>query len=1219
VARTGDLDPGAKLGGYTIDTVLGRGGMGTVYRAKQLALNREVALKLLASEFAGDDEFRERFLRECELAASLDHPNVVPVYDAGEADGALYIAMRYVPGIDLRSMIRREGRLSPHLAIAVLEQVAAALDAAHALGLVHRDVKPSNVLIADEHGAEATVRAFLCDFGLSKRIADVTNQTTERPLWTAHYVSPEQIRGNPVDARADIYSLGCVLYECLTGSVPFPRESDVAVLYAHLEAAPPRVSSGRPELPSELDDVVFSALAKSRAERPASASELIAAAGATFAGGGLGSRAPLARSSQGHGTRPLSAPPGRRLRRPFVGRSRETEHLDASLDRALAGGGSVVLLTGEAGIGKTTLARAVSERAEQQGLPVVWGVGLRGEAAPAYFHWVQVIRGLAQRRGGPELFAGLGPAAGWLGELMPDLGLDVPATPDSTGSDQDRFRIYDAILRLLQVAAERPGLVVVLDDLHYADEASLLVLSFIARAIDDCGVLIVATSRDQELDHAKQLGSPLAEIASLSQRIELQPLDAHGVRTLCEARGVSPRSSGLVERIQSVTEGNPLFVSELLTLLESGDLTDDGPDTATPLRLPTGVRDAIAQRLAPLDPATHDALSAASVIGPRFRADVLERAVGIPALDLLELLDEALSLRLLRPLTGPGDEYAFSHSLVHASLYDALPRSRRVALHHAVAEALERTYHVAAGEGIAEVAHHYLEAAAGGDRDRAIEYARRAARQAVEKFAYDQAVSLLSRALAITEPDSPEDRITILQALGEAQMRAGDTVGARGSLVQAAEAARVRGDAQALGRAALACGIWGLSFGVDEQLVRLAEEALGQLENGGDPGLLARVKGLLSAALYYTDERERRERLCADALALARAEHQRRRSRDSGQALAYVLGRYLLAMWGPRSAERDFGLSDELLELALALPDGELEVLTRNWRISVLLELGSFAAVDQEIARVEQMATELRQPRAMVFLPLHHAVRAAAAGRLTEAERLNAESFEIGRRVRGSVGELAGTAQLVGIRLLQGRLPELEAPLRAMANANPGMLALQCALATLLVQAGRYPEARAELERLTSRGLAGFPADNTHIVMLALIGDVAAQLGDADRAGTAYRWLEPYRGRWVVSAGAAAVWPVDRSLGALAVATGRPEHALEHLTAAREQAERAGAMTSLALIALDLARAHHVRGRSDDLTEAGRLSREARQLAQELGIGLVVDAATLLEAGSGVA
>ena len=1194
--------------------MLGRGGMGTVYRAKHVALNRDVALKLLASEFAGDDEFRERFLRECELAASLDHPNVVPVYDAGEADGTLYIAMRYVPGIDLRGMIRREGRLSPHLAIAVLEQVAAALDAAHVLGLVHRDVKPSNVLIADEHGAEATLRAFLCDFGLSKRVTEAPDQTTERPLWTVHYVSPEQIRGKHVDARADIYSLGCMLFECLTGSVPFPRDSEVAVLYAHLEAGPPLVSTGRPELPSELDDVVSSALAKSPADRPASASELIAAASATFASGGPGNRAPLARTPRGDEASTLVAAPGRRLRHPLVGRGGEIERLDAALDRALVGGGSVVLLTGEAGIGKTTLARVVSERAEQQGLPVVWGVGLRGEAAPAYFHWIQVIRGLARRRGGPGLFASMGPAGAWLGELVPDLGFDLPATPDSTGSDQDRFRIYHAILHLLQLAAGRSGLVMVLDDLHYADEASLLVLSFVARAIGDCGLLIVGTSRDLELDRAKRIGSPLREIASLSQQIELHPLDADGVRALCEARGVRSDSPKLVERIQNVTEGNPLFVSELLTLLETGDLIDDGSDEATPLQLPTGVRDAIAQRLAPLDPATHDALSAASVVGARFRTDVLERVVGISGLELLEVLDEAISLRLLRPLTGPGDEYAFSHSLVHATLYDALSRSRRVALHRAVAEALERTYDVAAGEGIAEVAHHYLKAAAGGKRDRAIEYARRAAQDAVEKFAYDQAVSLLSRALAIIESDSPDDRIAVLQSLGEAQMRAGDTVAARASLVQAAEAARVRGDAQALGRAALACGIWGLSFGVDEQLVCLAEEALGQLEQGECPGLLARVKGLLSAALYYTDQRERRERLCAEALSLARAEHERWQSRDSGQALAYVLGRYLLAMWGPQSAERDFGLSEELLELALALHEGELEVLARNWRISVLLERGSFAAADQEIARVEHMAAELRQPRAMVFLPLHHAVRAVVAGRLAEAERLNAESFEIGRRVRGSVGELAGTAQLIAIRLLQGRLLELEGPIRAMANAHPGMLALQAALATLLVQAGRHPEARAEMERLMSRGLAGFPADNTHIVTLALIGDVAAQLGDGDRAGTIYRWLDPYRGRWVVSAGAAAMWPVDRSLGALAVAAGRPEQALQDLAGAREQAERAGAMTSLAVIKLDLARAHRARGRSDDLAKAVRLSREARELAQKLDVGLIVDAAVLLEA-----
>jgi hypothetical protein len=402
-------------------------------------------------------------------------------------------------------------------------------------------------------------------------------------------------------------------------------------------------------------------------------------------------------------------------------------------------------------------------------------------------------------------------------------------------------------------------------------------------------------------------------------------------------------------------------------------------------------------------------------------------------------------------------------------------------------------------------------------------------------------------------------------------------------------------------------------MGIDQPLVRLAEEAVARVQVTGPPGLLASVKGLLAAALYWSDEVQRRERLAAEALALARAEHEREPTPESRRTLAYVLGRYLLTRWGPDSAGADFALSGELLEHARALHEAELELLIRNWRISVLSELGNFAAVDQQIAAVELMATELRQPRAMVFLPLHHGIRAGTAGRFEEAERLNAQAATIALRVGGTIGELAAIAQLLAIRIQQGRLAELEDTVRTLANRQPGMIAVQCVLAMILVQTGRHTQARAELERLTGAGLAGFPRDNTHILMLALLGDVAAELADCERSRLLYSWLEPYAGRWVVSPGAAALWPVDRALGRLATVFAEADVALHWIRRGREQAARVGALPSIALAALDEAhlRWRHGGGRDDGTVAA--LAAEARRLAQDLGMGLVVDAATLLE------
>jgi YVTN family beta-propeller protein len=276
MALAADDRIGAVFAGYRIEALLGRGGMSVVYRGEDLHLHRKVALKLLDAELARHDRFRERFLQESELAASLDHPNVLPVYEAGDFEGQLYIAMRYVAGEDLKGLLRREHVLRPDRALGFAAQVADALDAAHERGLVHRDVKPSNVLVA-RRGAQEHL--YLADFGLSKHAADRTGFGAEgQLLGTIDYIAPEQIRGGEVDGRADVYALTCLLFECLTGKPPFARDSDVAVIYAHLHDPPPEARELRPELLVELDHVLGRGMAKEPERRWESGSALVDAA-----------------------------------------------------------------------------------------------------------------------------------------------------------------------------------------------------------------------------------------------------------------------------------------------------------------------------------------------------------------------------------------------------------------------------------------------------------------------------------------------------------------------------------------------------------------------------------------------------------------------------------------------------------------------------------------------------------------------------------------------------------------------------------------------------------------------------------------------------------------------------------------------------------------------------------------------------------------------------
>jgi len=268
-----ELDPDTgrpqQVAGYRIEGVAGRGGMGVVYRAQHVHLGRTVALKLLNPELAASDEFRERFIREARAAAELEHPNIVPVYDAGEIDGRLYLAMKFIEGIDLAHLLDEETRLSADRTMPLMEQLADALDAAHKNGLIHRDVKPANALLEGE-------RLYLTDFGLTRRVDSTRPLTaTGRAVGTAAYLAPEQIRGEPLDRRVDVYALGCVIYQCLAGQPPYLRDTDMLIMWAHVGAEPPSLATVQPELPGAVDRVIKKALAKSREDRYDSCGELV--------------------------------------------------------------------------------------------------------------------------------------------------------------------------------------------------------------------------------------------------------------------------------------------------------------------------------------------------------------------------------------------------------------------------------------------------------------------------------------------------------------------------------------------------------------------------------------------------------------------------------------------------------------------------------------------------------------------------------------------------------------------------------------------------------------------------------------------------------------------------------------------------------------------------------------------------------------------------------
>ncbi|MFJ7265145.1 serine/threonine-protein kinase [Streptomyces sp. NPDC099050] len=303
--RESDLR-GRRIAGYVVEAEIGRGGMAVVYRAHDVRLDRTVALKLLAPELARNDVFRQRFAHESKVAAAIDHPHIVPVFEAGETDGMLYIAMRFVAGQDLRAMLDRTGPLPVDAAARIAGQVASALDAAHAHDLVHRDVKPGNILVAGGTDSEHPEHVYLTDFGLTKKSLSLTGFTSVGQfVGTLDYVAPEQIAGKPVDGRCDVYSLGCVVYEMMAGVPPFQRDEDMALLWAHQYDPPPPLTSLRPDLPPGVDEVLARALAKLPEDRWGSCLEFTGALRRAGAGEGAGvgvaafARAPAPAPSDG--------------------------------------------------------------------------------------------------------------------------------------------------------------------------------------------------------------------------------------------------------------------------------------------------------------------------------------------------------------------------------------------------------------------------------------------------------------------------------------------------------------------------------------------------------------------------------------------------------------------------------------------------------------------------------------------------------------------------------------------------------------------------------------------------------------------------------------------------------------------------------------------------------------------------------------------------------
>ncbi len=762
-------EPQRMLLHYRLVSKLDSGGMGEVYKAEDTRLGRTVAIKLLLAAVNQEPKARRRFLQEAQSASALNHPNIVTIYAIEEADGLDFIVMEFVEGQNLKSLIHGHGALPLTRLLDIGIQTADALESAHEINLIHRDIKSANILITPRGQAK------VLDFGLAKLIRTVadgvdqdaptlTNLTDEGTvLGTAAYMSPEQTRGQVLDARSDIFSLGCVLYEAATRSLPFAGPSMLAIMHDIATTDPTSPSRVRPELPREFDLILERALAKDKERRYSSAAELAQALRslrATFTGEWLGS--PIVYDKD------LVEPAA-----PFVGRGPELGRLEGFLQQAIDGSGRVVFISGEPGIGKTSLSDEFLRRARARfpGLSVSRGrCAEQYGTGEAYLPFLDAIGGLLEGPARDRLAAVMRTSAPtWCSQLpvaFASTGAMEKLQQETIGATKERMmrEMGDA----LGIFAATSPVVLLLEDLHWADPSSVDLLRHLCQRIGTQRLLIAGTFRPEDIERSNHpLKNYKAEMQAhkLCEEIALDSLSPGHIQDYLNAT-FAPHTfpPEFAAHIHDKTEGHPLFATSLLQFLnERGDIAKTNehwslsrPLSELELEAPESVRSMIGKKVDSLGEEERRALQYASVEGQEFLSTIVASLLGIDEVDLEELL--ARLEKTHRLIVTRGEEelpdgslatrYRFAHALYENFLYGGLVTKRRTMLHRQAGEELARHYGKRAPQIATQLALHFER---GRDFARAIEFLIHAGDNATTLYANAEAADHYTRALTLAE------------------------------------------------------------------------------------------------------------------------------------------------------------------------------------------------------------------------------------------------------------------------------------------------------------------------------------------------------------------------------------------------------------------------------------------------------------------------------------
>jgi tetratricopeptide (TPR) repeat protein len=1138
---------------YRLDGELGRGGMGIVFRAHDLLLDRPVAVKLLTTAAVGSSG-RARWLHEAQAVAKLNHPNIIIVYDAGANNGFSFIVMELLAGESLYE--KRPAALDEIMSIA--SQICLALEHAHRHGIIHRDLKLENVIV------EPDGRVVLTDFGLAR--SQASRITMEGAIvGTVYYLAPEQALGQPIDGRTDLYALGVMLYELICRRLPFTGNDPLAVISQHLHAPVVPPSTYHPRLPAALDALVLRLLSKRPEDRPASASEVLKTledlrTGTPLVLEPLSEFSPLARLAHGR----------------LFGREHELAEVKALWRQVITAPGDrhVILIHGEPGVGKTPFMREVVALAEISGGRVLAGECFAEGGSP-YAPIAQVIRSvLAAPRATTEAIQVIpsgGAAASPQGAstrplletdlplplladlltLAPELRATLPHIQSLPAIDPqtEQLRLFESVVNLFAMLADRSPLLLVIEDVHYADGGTLYLLRHLARRCRalKLRLLIVMTYRNGNIDSACCLDEVLLDFSQerLALRLKLNRLTQSQTADLLQYMFQGEVDPEFVATIYQVTEGNLFFVEEVCkSLIEEGRLfCADGQwnrSSMAEIQIPESIQATVQARVGKLSASTQDLLRLAAIIGREFDFDILQRASGLDEEALIEALEEAERAQIISESTrasasaGAAAEisFVFAHALIPTTLRESISGLRRRRLHRQVARAIED---LCSDEmRLEQLAYHFEQA---GDADKARHYYSGAAERALVVYASQDAERHNRSALALAT--GPEERASLLGTLGEALFRQSRFLDARQAWLDAAALYQKLGDHNQLAHlyARAARAVW-----YDGEAPRCLEICLEGLAivrgmTGSEapvetPGLAALLHET-ARAYRFTNENEKALPLCQQALELAErlglvevqadalatlgilpnqpAEARRKAllravELAEGAGLLLTAARAHLNLSGYYMETGQLGLARQQAQLARSLAE---QVGFVSWKhdfrgteVAMALNAGDFQFAEQHIAVMRQLHTELSEPAGpALFTDFLEACLKRYHGEWDEAVQLfqACDSMAAQRGDQGLRYDILDN--LAELQLEMGQAEEALLSLTealAIVRENPALKVnlprAYCLLGLAMIDQGRLTDARQALDQ--AQAALSEESDPYNLVMLAW---ARAHLAAADR------------------------------------------------------------------------------------------------------------------------